>query len=111
MSDWTSGYVADIDYTFGYYNELNPNRATFAFLRAGYVPPNTGVHCEWGFGQGLSVNIHAAASGSEWYASDFNPSQAAFAKSLAVASDSKAHLTDEAFVDFCNRTDLPDFLM
>ena len=109
MSDWTSGYVADIDYTFGYYNELNPNRATFAFLRAGYVPPNTGVHCELGFGQGLSVNIHAAASGSEWYATDFNPSQAAFAKSLADASGSKVHLTDEAFVDFCNRPDLPEF--
>ena len=109
MSDWTSGYVADIDYTFGYYNELNPNRATFAFLRAGYVPPNTGVHCELGFGQGLSVNIHAAASGSEWYATDFNPSQAAFATSLAVTSGSKVHLTDEAFVDFCNRPDLPEF--
>ena len=109
MSDWTSGYVADIGYTYGYYNELNPNRATLAVLNAGYVPPSSGVHCELGFGQGLSVNIHAAASGSSWYANDFNPSQAAFAQSLVSASGADAHLTDEAFVDFCSRSDLPDF--
>lgn len=109
MSDWTSGYVADIGYTFGYYNELNPNRATLALLSAGFVPPSSGVHCELGYGQGLSVNVHAAASGFTWYATDFNPSQAAFAQSLARASGADAHLTDEAFSDFCNRTDLPDF--
>jgi Predicted methyltransferase regulatory domain len=109
MSDWTSGYVADIGYTFGYYNELNPNRATLAFLNAGYAPPSSGVHCELGFGQGLSVNVHAAASGSTWYGTDFNPSQAAFAQSLASASGADAHLTDEAFADFCNRSDLPEF--
>jgi hypothetical protein len=109
MSDWTSGYVANINYTYGYYNELAPNRATLAFLHAGYEPPSSGVHCELGFGQGLSVNIHAAASGSIWYANDFNPSQAAFAQTLASASGANADLTDEAFVDFCNRSDLPDF--
>ncbi len=109
MSDWTSGYVADIGYTYGYYNELNPNRATLAFLNAGYTPPSSGVNCELGYGQGLSVNVHAAASGSTWYATDFNPSQAAFAQSLASASGASAHLTDEAFADFCNRSDLPEF--
>ena len=109
MTSWTSGYVAYIGYTYGYYNELNPNRANLVVLNAGYAPPSSGVHCELGFGQGLSVNIHAAASGSTWYANDFNPSQAAFAQSLASASGADAHLTDEAFADFCNRGDLPDF--
>ena len=108
-STWTSGYVADIGYTYGYYNELNPNRATLAFLDAGYAPPSAGAHCELGFGQGLSVNVHAAASGATWFANDFNPSQAAFARSLASASGADAHLTDEAFADFCNRSDLPEF--
>jgi hypothetical protein len=109
MSDWTSGYVADIGYTYGYYNELNPNRATLAFLNAGYAPPSLGTHCELGFGQGLSVIVHAAASGSTWYGTDFNPSQAAFAQSLTLGSGADAHLTDEAFADFCNRSDLPEF--
>jgi hypothetical protein len=109
MSNWTSGYIADIEYTCGYYNELNPTRINLAVLNAGYFPPSNGVHCELGYGQGLSVNIHAAASGSTWFANDFNPSQAAFAKSLASASGADANLTDESFADFCNRTDLPDF--
>ena len=109
MTDWTSGYVADIGYTFGYYQELNPLRARLAFLNAGLVPPDNGVHCELGYGQGMSANIHAAASSSTWYATDFNPSQAAFAQSLAAASGANAYLVDEAFADFCNRTDLPEF--
>ena len=109
MTDWTSGYVADIGYTFGYYQELNPLRARLAFLNAGLVPPVSGVHCELGYGQGMSANIHAAASASTWFATDFNPSQAAFAQSLAAASGANAHLTDEAFADFCTRTDLPEF--
>jgi hypothetical protein len=109
MKSWTSGYVADIDYTYGYYNELNPNRTILALLNAGYLPPSSGVHCELGYGQGLSANIHAAASGSIWYGTDFNPSQAVFAQSLARVSGADAHLTDEAFVDFCSRTDLPHF--
>ena len=109
MYDWTSGYVADIGYTFGYYNELNPNRATLAFLNAGFMPPSFGVHCELGYGQGLSVNIHAAASDTTWHATDFNPAQAAFAQSLASDSGAEAQLTDQAFADFCNRGDLPEF--
>ena len=109
MSDWTSGYVADIGYTFGYYTELNPMNARLAFLNAGLVPPSEGVHCELGFGQGLSINVHAAAGASTWYGTDFNPAQAGFAQSLAQASGAAAHLVDEAFADFCNRTDLPEF--
>lgn len=109
MSDWTSGYVADIAYTFGYYNELNPARSKLAFLFAGLQPPSEGVHCELGFGQGMSVNIHAAASGSTWYANDFNPAQASFAQSLAKAAGASAHISDESFDQFCTREDLPEF--
>ena len=109
MTDWTSGYIADIGYTFGYYVELNPLRASLAFLNAGLVPPSSGCHCELGFGQGMSVNIHAAASASTWHATDFNPAQAGFAQSLAKASGAEAHLCDHAFAEFCTRTDLPDF--
>jgi SAM-dependent methyltransferase len=109
MDNWTAGYVADIGYTFGYYHELNPLRARLAFLNAGLVPPHLGVHCELGFGQGMSANIHAAASASTWYATDFIPAQAAFAQELASASGANANLTDEDFADFCTRADLPDF--
>ena len=109
MTTWTSGYVADVGYTYGYYNELNPLRIQLAFLNAGLVYPQVGAACELGFGQGLSTNIHAAASVTQWVGTDFNPSQAGFAQELATASGSGAKLYDEAFADFANRQDLPDF--
>jgi SAM-dependent methyltransferase len=109
MNDWTAGYVADIGYTFGYYTELNSLRVKLAFLNSGLVFPEMGAACELGFGQGMSSNIHAAASVTQWHGTDFNPSQASFAQELATASGSGTRLYDEAFAEFCNRTDLPDF--
>ncbi len=108
--NWTAGYVAEIDYTYGYYGELNPLRSNMALLYGGYAAPaEFGTACELGFGQGLSVNMHAAGSQTQWYGNDFNPAQASFARELASVSGANAKLTDEAFSDFCNRTDLPDF--
>ncbi len=109
MPDWSAGYVADIGYTFGTYAELNPQRIRLAFLNAGLVPPETGVACELGFGQGMSVNVNAAASTTTWYGTDFNPSQAAFARELAAVSGADAHLYDQSFAQFCSREDLPEF--
>lgn len=109
MSDWTAGYVADIGYTFGYYSELNPLRVKLAFINKGLVFPQSGTACELGFGQGLSANLHAAASVTEWHGTDFNPAQAGFARELAEVSGSQAKLYDEAFSDFTARPDLPDF--
>jgi len=109
MTDWTSGYVADVDYSFGYYPELNPLRARMFLLNGGQAPPPSAVACELGFGQGVSVNIHAAASDTHWWGTDFNPSHAVGARQLAAASGAHAQLFDEAFADFCRRADLPDF--
>lgn len=109
MHDWSDGYVDDIGYTFGYYQELNPLRAKLAFLRAGLAISCIGSACELGFGQGISVNFHSAASVAPWHATDFNPAQACFAQELATASGAPAYLCDQSFLDFCNRVDLPDF--
>jgi Predicted methyltransferase regulatory domain len=109
MSDWTDGYRADIDYTYGYYSELNPLRYQMALLSAGIAPPPMETACELGFGQGLSLNMHAATSGTHWFGTDFNPSQALFARHLAAASEAKTSLFDEAFEQFCARADLPEF--
>jgi SAM-dependent methyltransferase len=109
MTDWTAGYVADIGYTYGYYGELNPLRLKLAFLDAGLAVPASGTACELGFGQGVSTNVHAAASITEWHGTDFNPSQAAFAQELAGVAGVGAKLHDAAFADFAARPDLPDF--
>ncbi|WP_332852051.1 class I SAM-dependent methyltransferase [Duganella sp. S19_KUP01_CR8] len=109
MTDWTSGYVADIGYTYGYYDLLNPLRAKLALLKAGLVQPQITTACELGFGQGLSVNIHGAASTTKWYGTDFNPSQASYAQELAANMDDGPQLFDQSFAEFCSRADLPDF--
>jgi SAM-dependent methyltransferase len=109
MTDWTSGYVADIGYTYGYYAELNPLRAKLALLSARLALPKSGTACELGFGQGMSANIHAAASTTKWYGTDFNPSQAGFAQHLAESFSNSPQLFDQSFAEFCARDDLPDF--
>lgn len=109
MTDWTSGYLTDIGYTHGYYLELNPLRAQLAFLNAGLVAPECGTACELGFGQGLSANLHAAASVIQWHGTDFNPSQAGFAQELAAVAGHGAQLADQAFDAFAARGDLPEF--
>ena len=109
MTDWTSGYVADVGYTFGYYTELNPLRVKLAFLNAGLVCPAFGTACELGFGQGVSANIHAAATVTQWHGTDFNPAQASFAQELSAVSGGHATLVDDAFADFAQRSDLPAF--
>lgn len=109
MVHWSSGYVSEIGYTYGYYTELNPLRVSLAFLNAGLLSPDVHSVCELGFGQGLSANIHAAASKSSWYGTDFNPAQAGFARELAGISDNGAHFFDKSFADFVIQKDLPDF--
>lgn len=106
---WSAGYVTEIDYTYGYYTELNPHYAGFVLLDAGYALPKWQNACELGFGQGMSVNLHAAASGMQWYGNDFNPQHAAFARQLAADCGNGAQLTDESFAEFCARDDLPGF--
>lgn len=109
MNEWNAGYLTDITYTYGYYAELNPLRMQLAFLNAGLAFPECGTACELGFGQGISANIHAAASVSHWSGTDFNPSHAAFAQELAGVSKASMRLFDEAFSEFCARDDLPEF--
>ena len=109
MSDWSAGYVDEIEYTYGYYAELNPERMVLPFLNFGVEYPRVVNACELGFGQGISTNFHAAGGSVNWYGNDFNPAQASFAQKLASASGSGADLTDESFSDFCRRSDLPNF--
>jgi SAM-dependent methyltransferase len=109
MTDWTGGYVADIGYTYGYYAELNPLRARLPLLSARLALPKNGTACELGFGQGVSANVHAASSGTRWHGTDFNPSQASFARQLADSFTDGPQLFDQSFAEFCTRADLPDF--
>lgn len=94
MNSWNEGYFTDSTYTYGYYRELSPNFMRWCLLIKGLVAPEItedSCHCELGFGQGVSANIHAAATPGKYFGTDFNPSHAALAKELAEASGADAN--------------------
>ncbi len=109
--DWTSGYVAEIDYTHGYYRELAPGLIDLALLLSGHAPPDRSAtrYLELGYGQGLSANIHAAAVAGEFWGADFNPAHAANAQSLAHNAGSNGRFFDDSFAEMAAREDLPGF--
>ena len=111
MSDWSSGYVSELGYTYGYYRELNPSLLSLVCLSKGIrFDANRPLrYLELGFGQGLSLNIHAAAGQGEFWGTDFNPAQAQMAKHLASAAGSQALIHDQSFAEFAARDDLPEF--
>lgn len=109
MNDWSEGYMIDTEYVYLYQTQLNPLRQRLSLLHHGILPPHCATACELGFGQGLSVNIHAAASDCEWWGNDFNPAHANYALSLATVAGNRARLFEQSFEEFCGRTDLPEF--
>lgn len=109
MHNDSKRYEETVNYTYGHYTELNPLRIKLAFLRQGVMFPAVNTACELGFGQGLSINLHAAASSVEWWGNDFNPAHVAFAEALAKASGVESHLSDESFLELSQREDLPEF--
>lgn len=108
---WTDGYQTTVNYTFGYYRDLSPNYQKFCLLLNGVDCPTSSSehrHCELGFGQGLSLNIHAASSFGQFYGTDFNPAHAAHANVLAEQSQVEHHFFDDSFEELLNK-DLPLF--
>jgi SAM-dependent methyltransferase len=107
---WTEGYVADVDYTYGYYRELTPAILSTALLLKGIRAPSTPLtYCELGCGQGYSANIIAAANPDiQVFATDFNPNQ--IANALALAQEGKVsnvHFFDASFKEFGQHPDVP----
>jgi SAM-dependent methyltransferase len=114
MSDWTSGYVADIGYTHGFYRELTPAVLQVVTLSKGIAGPASGAplaYCELGCGQGFSANLLAAANPHvQYYANDFNPAHIVGAQALAREGEvGNVHFYDDAFAEFLEREELPQF--
>lgn len=110
MTSWNAGYVTDITYTHGYYSELNSVCLKLAMASRALAFTKIRRVCELGFGQGVSIAMHAAAqAGTEYWGTDFNPAQAAHARSLVEAAGVDCYLFDQSFEEFCGRDDLPEF--
>jgi SAM-dependent methyltransferase len=108
---WNEGYFTDEGYTFGYSREINPVFQRYCLLLRGFatLESTDGYHCELGFGQGVSINIHAAGNPGGYVGTDFHPGQAANAIALATDWGSDARLYDDSFEQLLARTDLPQF--
>jgi SAM-dependent methyltransferase len=105
--------LTELEYTYGYYRELAPGILRLACLNAGVAPPAARPlrYLELAYGQGVSINIHAAAITGEFWGTDFNATQASHARALAEVSGSGATLLDDSFVEFAARPDVPEFDM
>jgi SAM-dependent methyltransferase len=112
MSDWSDGYVTEVDYTYGFYREMAPAMIRFSLVAAGYEPPplDQFAYCELGFGQGHGLNLLAAANAQgEFWGTDFNPQHAFGARDLAKeAGLANLRVFDDSFEQFARR-DLPQF--
>lgn len=110
--NWSSGYVADMTYSYGYYHELSPPFLRFFLLMNGWSNAAQGGsynYCELGFGQGVSCNLHAAANPrGHFYGTDFNPDHALYAQGLAGEAGLQAHWVALGFEDMLD-ADLPQF--
>ena len=109
--DWTAGYVTEIEYLCNYNRVLCPSVLRLVCLSAGLAPPAGEPlrYLELGYGQGLSLNIHAAACAGEFWGTDFNPSHVAHARALGEAAGSGVRLLDASFTELAARQDLPEF--
>lgn len=108
---WNAGYVSEVDYIYGYFPELSPIRLKLALLSRGvsHDVSDSPNYLELGFGQGISLNINAVTSAGNFYGTDFNPSQAAYASQIARAAGKSVKIFDNSFEDLAARDDLPEF--
>ncbi len=103
------GYVEGIDYTYGYQPDLDPRRMADALRAAGIEPPQVATACELGYGQGLSLAIHAVAGGARWYGTDLNPVHVATLRGLVADTGAAIEAAAQTFAEFFSRDDLPAF--
>jgi hypothetical protein len=108
MSHWSDGYVTEIGYTHGYYHEMAPSWLTLCLLSRGIAPPSGRPwrYLELGYGQGLSLNIHAAANEGTFVGNDFNPAHAANAADLARSSGAALSTLEASFEELTQRDDI-----
>jgi len=100
---WSDGYVVELPYTPGYYREMAPPHLGLCLLRHRLPMPRVRRYLELGCGQGVSLNIHAAASPASYVGVDFNPTHAAAANAMAEASGADVQVHDDSFAEFEQR--------
>src|SRR5699024_5749687 len=88
MENWTEGYVADIEYSAGFYAEQMPAHLDAACLVRGVEPPvrpgQPFRYCDLGCGVGqTAATVAATMPEAEVWAFDFNPAHIARGQAFA----------------------------
>ncbi|KZD06449.1 class I SAM-dependent methyltransferase [Oceanibaculum pacificum] len=125
MSDWTSGYVAELEYAQGVYREMAPallrlnlllKQADAQALEAASSSSGASSgkplrYAELGCGHGLTAMMIAAGHpGAEVHATDFNPTHIAGAARMAAqAGLTNIRFYEHSFAEFLAADDLPMF--
>ncbi|CBL46534.1 Conserved hypothetical protein [gamma proteobacterium HdN1] len=99
---WREGYFTGTHYIHDYAPHLNPVFQRYCLLLRSELPSLTSTsesahHCELGFGQGLSINIHAAANPGRYTGTDFDAAQTLNAQRMAASFGDNANLLDASF--------------
>ena len=109
---WNEGYFTEDTYTYGYYRDISPFYQQYCLLTHGYdvrITDENTCHCELGYGQGVSVNIHAAAVPGHWVGTDFNPAHTSHANLLCEAAQTDAQFSECSFAEMLERKNMPMF--
>ncbi|KPD11288.1 class I SAM-dependent methyltransferase [Phaeobacter sp. 11ANDIMAR09] len=112
MSDWTSGYVAEVDYTHDFFHEMTPAVLALTATSKGQkhgLNQSELSYCELGCGQGFTSNLLAAANPHiQFHAMDFNPAHIAGARELAAEGGlNNIQFYERSFADFEEEGGLP----
>lgn len=116
MTQWSAGYVADIEYEPGLFRWQAPAHLDLVCLLNGIEPPGTDddfAWCELGCGQGITANVVAAANPKATiHAVDFHPAHIARARAAAKAAGlTNVSFHETSFESLAERTgpELPVF--
>jgi SAM-dependent methyltransferase len=109
-ANWMSGYVADVNYTLGFYRELSPIYLDFACVVNGFEGIKVTKplrYCELGCGRGYGTALLAAANPNiKFVGIDFNPSHIAEARALAAQAElSNLSFYEMSFADAAKSAD------
>lgn len=87
MSDWTGGYVSDVEYVAGFYRDQGPTNLDLACLTCGVEPPRglgedaPFTYCEIGCGHASTITALAASNPQgQFVGVDFMPAHIARAE-------------------------------
>lgn len=111
MNDVDGGYTRDTNYTYGYFPYLAPSWLELAAVDCGVPFPCRRPlrYLELGYGNGISLNIHAAAHPGEYWGTDFNPEHAKFAQELSDDAGTDVNVLGLPFSELLNHPELPEF--